>query len=578
MLFVLSKGQSVHYGIEGAKGTGDTLKESLNEHIYTKQKLRKCCWVLSLGVEKEKGYKNYEVSFLEKEYGAADMVKKSPQKVELDFEVNLDYSTSDLEYTLNSVYTGLAYESDIKESALNRLDFSDKITVNFPIHTFSNREDFIEFWEGRDYPADKKEEVDRFIARYDQSFFEEKSLITVFANEFGSDTVYKVDRARVQANTLVIELQRSSKGTDYSSGTDSQILAFETNKDVVEKAFYLKAFLNNEDRGKKTNSPNVTTLYMAKNSEKGKDEIFTEALNAEKVKEAKDDITPLSSFRALPVHKFSSKDELQSILGDYGISFEGKDMLQKYDGEFFEKNYLFAVYLRAYSCDANYEVDSLYITDDSITYSFKKTEPDGKAESAVWIALTEVEKKYGRAVTAYGSVNDTDPYRAVDTKWEDITENNAYIGKYTNIKLDLPLEKDSDIFTKALNADKLSERKNIPFHLFTAYEDYKNIVGQYTDILYFSERDFEEKDVYLMYIDRTMAEDGFYQLTREFVDGNVCTMGVIGCNSGAARVELSKKKQAWLVMFYCDKGYYKNITEFNGLTAKDLNEFKGLLG
>lgn len=45
----------------------------------------------------------------------------------------------------------------------------------------------------------------------------------------------------------------------------------------------------------------------------------------------------------------------------------------------------------------------------------------------------------------------------------------------------------------------------------------------------------------------------------------------------SARVEVSAEKPAWLVMFYCDKGYFNNITDFDAYCTSDVDELKALV-
>lgn len=581
-VFIKYNSDGSRFNLSSVKKDGETLRIGIDEYISKNYFKRDKCWFLSFTADKKDiaGVEKYSADFSVTEKTQDNLsLWTELDNVELDFDVTLDYTTRSPEYSLKTVHTGLSFEKNIRDSALNIGSFSDNTTVHIPVHLFVSREELIDFWDEYSYPQERKDEVKAFLDSYGEEFFEDRVLITLFADQFGSDTVYGIKSFLVQANTMLVEVIRTQKGKDYSSGADAQILALSVKKPDVEKCYYFNAYIEGEIREVLENPPHVAETFKAESNLPADERVYTSALNSANVDSERDDVTPLKSHRNLPIHKFESADKLLELFGEYAVDEDGNNRFSKYDTAFFEKNNLFVVYLRAYSCDAEYKIDSIYITDLNLSLTFRKTELDGKNENAVWITTVEVEKKYGRTGDGHASVNDTDPPRVTDTKWDSVNEDNVYIPKYTSFSLSKPLDKSSKVFTEALNREKIgdTDETHIPFHLFKTYDEYMSFAeGIIPEKYQYAKNQFYNNDVYLLYIDGNMAENGWYQLTEKFVDGGKCTMAILGCNTGA-RIELSNAKSAWIVTFYCSKGELDRIKEFDAIAAQDLDELKKIL-
>lgn len=576
LVYVKAIGDSVRFSLSGLRADGECLEIGLNEYYSKTFYDRKVCWLIAFTLEKEiaEKYDEYSLTVKGQDFSNGNAPDYSTMTdVEIDFDYELDYVTRSPEYTMTAVHTGMGFVGDIKTTALNHGAFGDKTNVPLAVHTFDSRAALVDFYGRFEYPDEKRGEVEAFLQSYGDEFFETHTLLTLYADQYGPDTEYEVSRLCTQANTMVIDVVRTKKGVDYTSGVDGQILAFELKKEDVSKIYYYSATVLGEVGGDRQTPPNVTKLINVKNGEKADKSIFDKALNKASFK-GEDVVEPNQMTRQLPLYKFGSREELLNVLGNYSLTEEGTDWTVGYTDGFFEKSCLFVAYLRTYSSGAGYETNGIYITDESVSVNLKKTRGDDGSDSRVILVVVEIEKRYGRATDGNASVYDQDPPKAERTKYEGVNENNVYIDKYTSPKLKTAIDKKGDMFTKALNSDKLNctDAVHIPFHYFKTYEEYRSIVGQYIkEDIYFSERDFEYKDVYLLYVDNTMVENGGYELTRDFVDGNRCTMAVLG-RSGGPRVELSDEAPAWIVMFYCSKGYYEDITEFDAVAKKDLDD------
>lgn len=579
MVFMHSFGMNMRYGVPKVSVKDGVLTFDITESSNGNNigYIRDRCWVTTAAADKKtaEACKEYKVNFEpQKSTDLSDLSSEPPFSVKLDFEYVLDYSIKEPEYNLNTIQTGLGYVSKVRDTALNKSSFPDKPTINLPLHTFTDSKSFADFWGTFDYPEEKRKEMEAFLAKYDSEFFKEKGVVTIFVDRFGEGSEYRVDSIKLQASTLHIELQRTKKGVDYTSGIDSQLLVFEMDRGDVARSSYFEAFINNEMRGVEVQPPSTVSTFTVKNSELLSEEMYKAALNAENEFEIK------NGFRHLPIFRIETKKELTEIFGSYAEKENGENWTAWYGEGFFEENVLFAVCFSSYTSEARYEVSGLYVTDETVSVSYNKTAPDGEGKREVWITTIAIPKKYGRATAGSASVSETAPNRAIETNLAARTESNSFIDRFTTVNLTQPLDENSVIFTKAFNKDKLknTDGKHIPIHLFKTYEEYAAVVGQVAEPgKYFAEKEFEYKDVYLLYIDKNTAEAGYYDLTVEFVKGTKCIMSMSGREKPTMRLEISEEKGASLVMFYCEKGYFNGITEFDAFCTENIDELKALL-
>lgn len=402
-------GDGEYYAVDKVKTQGNKLCLSISEHTFEDYYKVTTYTLLAFTLDKNSISEINEYSFdykvVERNENSSTLIKR-PKTVKLGFDTGLDYTTREVEYSVKSVYTGLAFEATIRDSALNVEDFIDKITLHLPVHTFDDRESMLEFWRAYDYPADKRAEVEAFLNVYDDAFFETNTLITLWAVDYGSDTSYKITGIRTQANTMLIETAFDKKGEVCSSGKDGQIIGIAVKRSDVAGCYNFKAPLAGMIREVETQPPCFTATYVLQNDAPMDGGIYKNALNAKNLEGQSDSFEKEQQHRNLPIYRFESQEELKKVFGDYGITAEGTDWISKYDDAFFEENTLFTVYLRSYSSEADYEISSLYVTDFAVNLTYKKTAHDGESAGNGRLTVIELPKKYGRADYGHASVTD----------------------------------------------------------------------------------------------------------------------------------------------------------------------------
>lgn len=487
-------------------------------------------------------------------------------------------NVSKVEYKVSSVMTGLYNVDKVKNSAINKNRISYKVDIIYPAHIFTDSKTFTDLWGTLDYPKGKKDNVKKLIERYDGKFFKDKALVTVFADGFNSDSEYAVESVSLQDGVLAINMYRSKKGIDYTVGREGQLIVFEVDKSIAENCTSVNALLLRETgEGYYTQPPYELAVHSVNIPENVPSEIYTSALNASEGFGKTDNIL---NRKNVPIHKIKSKDELTRLFGSFVITDNGKKLSELYGDDFFQDNVLFVTYLTCDESNTQYSVPSLYIDDATVQLSYSKRYSEEKTAPNAWITTLAMSKAHGKAESAFANASEDPPQLTEDTNIDAVSPDNSFSDKYLSISFSDPLDKNSEIFTKALNADKLNDkdRKHIPIHLFKSFGEYKQTVGQYLgNNLHFHEKDFEEIDVYLLYIDSNTAENGYYQMTVPFIKGSSCTIGIAGEAGGGSRINITNGKPAWFAILYCKKGYFDAVKEFDAYFTKNIDELKELI-